>query len=74
MIDQVMFQIKNNKMLYEYLLYHSYWYKSIKRGDYDSLRNMIQNMKEEYKLTTKDKIDDIQNKIILARNILEIFN
>ncbi len=72
MINGIMIYIKSDNMLYEYLKYHSYWYKKIYRNE-NVLRELISEMKEEYKLTTKDKIEDMSNKITMVRNLLEIF-
>ena len=73
MINNTLFFIKSDKMLYDFLKYHSYYYKRIYRGE-DILNDFIKDVKEEYKLTYKDKIEDISNKITMVRNVLEIFS
>ena len=58
--------------MYQYLKYHSYWYKILLR-DKTMLRQMINEMKEEYKMTTKDKIESIGKKVHMIRSLLEVF-
>lgn len=71
MISNIILEIKNNRDLYNYLKYHSYWYKKLK-NDENSINEMIKEMKNELKLTPKDKINDITNKIELIKSILDI--
>ncbi len=73
MINNTLVFIKSDKMLYDFLKYHSYYYKKIYRGE-DILNDFIKEFKEENKLTYKDKIEDINNKINMIRNVLEIFS
>lgn len=72
MINETILKIRQNPMLYHYLKYHSYWYKILSRNP-NSLNNMINDMKEEYKLTTKDKIDSICQKMNMISSLLEVF-
>ena len=72
MINETIFKVKQNPMLYQYLKYHSYWYKRLIR-DPSSIDEMISEMKEEYKLTPKDKIDSICQKMNMVSNLLEVF-
>lgn len=65
------FIIKNNPYIARYLRENSYWYKILNRNS-DSITILEQEMKEKYKLTAKDKIEDISGKIELLRNFMDI--
>lgn len=73
MINDIFFKIKQNQLLYEYLKYHSYWYKIILNNE-SSIDTMIDEMKKELKLTTSDKLDDLKNKIEIISSFLSILN
>lgn len=73
MINETIFKIKQNPLLYNYLKYHSYWYKRLIREP-SSLNEMISEMKEEYKLTPKDKIEYICQKMNMVSSLLEVFS
>ncbi len=72
MINETILKIRENPLLYQYLKYHSYWYKILLR-DNNRVNEMISKMKEEYKITTKDKIDMVGQKINMIRSLLEVF-
>lgn len=72
MINETIIKIRENPLLYQYLKYHSYWYKILLR-DSTRINEMILKMKEEYKLTAKDKIDMVSKRISMIRNLLEVF-
>ncbi len=65
------FAIKNNQYLYRFLRENSYWYKELNRNP-DSLKQMEQQMKEYYKLTPKDKMDELSKKIELIRTFMDV--
>ena len=67
----VIFYIKNDQVLYNYLKYHSYWYKILIRNP-NFLDKMIEEMKIEYKLTMKDKIEDLGERIGLINSLLSV--
>jgi len=67
----VIFYIKNDQVLYNYLKYHSYWYKILIRNP-NLLDKMIEEMKIEYKLTMKDKIEDLGERIGLINSLLSV--
>lgn len=71
MINETILKIKQNPMLYHYLKYHSYWYKVLMRNP-TMLKDMIEDMKEEYKLTPKDKIESINQKMQMISSLLEV--
>lgn len=73
MINETIMQIKQNPMLYHYLKYHSYWYKILLRNPV-MLNDLINDMKEDYKLTTKDKIESISQKMQMISSLLEVLH
>ena len=73
MISNIIIEIKKDKMLYEYLKYHSYWYEILK-NDEMQIKDMIKEFKNELKINPEDKLKDISNKINLIKSILEIIS
>ena len=73
MINETIYRIKQDPMLYNYLKYHSYWYKELYLDEY-KINDMINEMKEEYKLTAKDKINDLNEKLSLISSLLEVLS
>lgn len=73
MINEAIFKIKQDKMLYEYLKYHSYWYKILTR-DSNKTKDMINEMKIELKQTSADKIVDLSKKIELLSSFLNLLS
>lgn len=65
------FRIKQNPNLYQYLKYHSYWYKTLNRNPL-SIKEMEQEMKKEFKLTPSDRINSVGQKIEMFRTFLDI--
>ena len=65
------FAIKNNQNLYRFLRENSYWYKELNRNP-DSLKKMEEDMKVYYKLTTKDKMNELERKIELIKTFMDI--
>lgn len=65
------FKIKNDPMLQRFIRENSYWYKILNRNP-DLIDNMIEEMKEKYKLTTSDKINDISEKIDLIKAFMDV--
>ena len=71
MINEAIFFIKQDPILYYYLKYNSHWYKILNRNPY-MLSKMIEEMKINTKTTTVDKLKDLENKIEFISSILEI--
>ena len=69
----ILIKIKSEPNLYHYLKHHSSWYKILKRNP-NSLKEMEDAMKIEYKLTTADKISNVSDKITMIRTFLEMLN
>lgn len=65
--------IKKDRMLYEYLKYHSYWYKEIKDNK-DRVKEMILEMKKELKMTSEDKLINLSKKIEMMKAFLEVIS
>ena len=63
--------INNNPDLKRYLKEHSYWYKYLNRNP-GLLSEMEREMKEKYKLTASDKINDISEKLDLLRTFMNV--
>ena len=71
MINEALFYIKQDRALYNYLKYNSHWYKFINRDPY-MLNKLIDEMKTNMKITTVNKLKDLENKIEFISSILEI--
>ncbi len=65
------FKIKNDPMLKRYIRENSYWYKILNRNP-NMIDNMVDDMKEKYKLTTADKINNISEKLDLIRTFMNV--
>ena len=73
MINEVIFIIKQDEKLYEYLKYHSYWY-NILICDPDKLKDMVKEMKKEYKETFEDKLNDLNNKMKYLNTFIDLLS
>lgn len=71
MNKDLIYKIRENKILYTYLKYNSYLYKKIIRNEI-TIKEMENKMRKELKLTTVDKLNDISSKIELANAFLNI--
>ena len=67
----ILYKIRQDKNMYMYLKYHSYWYKILKR-DPTMVKIMEKEMKKEFKLTTSDKINEIYKKMELFNTFLNM--
>lgn len=67
----ILLLIRNNPNLNSFLKYHSYWYKELLRNP-ESVYQMEEEMKKEYKLTTGDQISRIGEKINMISTFLEV--
>ena len=73
MRSDILIKIRTDPNLNQYLKYHSYWYKNLIRNP-DSIKQMEEEMKKEYKLTTADKLTDINKKMNTIKTFLNILN
>lgn len=67
------FKVKNNPYILRYLRENSYWYKILTRNP-NAIEILERQMKEEYRLTPKDKIEDFGKKIEMIRSFMDILN
>lgn len=68
----LIYQIREKPALYQYLKYNSYLYKNIIRNDI-SIKELEDMMKKSLKLTTADRLNNINNKMELVNAILNVF-
>ena len=71
MRTDILIKIRNNPNLYTYIKYHSYWYKELMRNP-NSLSVMETEMKKEYKLTTGDKINKLNERMQMIRTFFDV--
>ena len=64
-------KIRSNPYLYKYLRDNSSWYKALNRNP-DNLKLMEIEMKNYYKLNFSDKINDLNGKIEMIKNLINI--
>ena len=64
-------EIEQNPNLKRYLKENSYWYRYLNR-DNDYLKLMYQEMKKQYKLTTSDRLEKINNNIKIVSEMFKI--
>lgn len=67
----VQFKIKNDPMLQRYIRENSYWYKNLNRNP-NLLNSLSDEMKERYKLTTADKINNFGQKLDLIKTFINV--
>lgn len=67
----VVFTIRNNSNIYKYLRENSYWYKYLNRNPY-SIKDLEQEMKTKYKLTTQDKVESLANRLDMISKVIEV--
>lgn len=63
--------IRNNPNIYRFLREESYWYKYLNR-DPNSMKELEKAMKNKYKLTTKDRLEKINQSMGLLRSFMNI--
>lgn len=68
---KTLMQVRSNFYITNYLREHSYWYKYLNRNP-ESVVYLEKEVKEHYKLTAKDKMEDFANKLSMIQNFVEI--
>ena len=63
--------IKKDSNLYNYLREDSSWYKELNRNR-NALKELTKAMKEKYKLTTSDKIENLSRNINLLSTFIDV--
>ena len=69
---ETIMNINANPKQKQFLRENSYWYKYLNRSN-NYYKAFINNMKQKYKLTPSDKINEIINDINMLRTFLEVF-
>lgn len=64
-------RIFSDEILHRYLWENSYWYKILNRNP-NMLDNMIQEMKDKYKLNTSDKLERLSDRLSMIESLLEV--
>lgn len=64
-------KIFSNELLHRFLRENSYWYKILNRNPL-LLNDMIQEMKDKYKLNTSDKIEKIGERLSMVESLLKV--
>ncbi len=73
MINEVIFKIKQDKNLYTFLKYNSYWYEILSMNS-NRYKEFIKDFKEKNNLTLSAKINNLSNKISSLSSLFEVIN
>ena len=68
-----LYDLKSDLNNIKYLRENSYWYKYLNRNSY-YLTSFKEEMKERYKLTTRDKLDRFSKNLDKVSDIIDIFS
>ena len=63
--------LDSNNIYKTYLRSNSYWYKTLNRNP-EAIDVFINEVKEKYKLTTQDKINNIVDKIDMINKFINV--
>lgn len=69
MTIEIQLKISSDPMLIRFIREYPIWYKYLNRNP-DLFNNMVQDMKEKYKLTTSDRINNALNSIGMLQSLL----
>ncbi len=64
-------RLSNDQMLTRFIREYPIWYKKLNRNP-DLFNDMIMDMKEKYKLTTSDRINNTLNSINMLKTFLDV--
>ena len=64
-------KIFTNELIHRFLRENSYWYKILNRNP-DAFDEMMQEMKDKYKLNTSDKIERLGERLSMVESILKV--
>ena len=64
-------KIFKDDMLHRYLRENSHWYKILNRHP-ELINNMVQEMKDKYKLNPEDKIERLGERLSMLESILKV--
>lgn len=71
MTIETQLKISSDPMLIRFIREHPIWYKYLNRNP-DLFNNMVQDMKEKYKLTTSDRINNALNSIGMLQSLIDV--
>ena len=71
MTIETQLKISSDPMLIRFIREYPIWYKYLNRNP-DLFKDMIMDMKEKYKLTTSDKINNTLNNINMLKTFLDV--
>ena len=71
LMNEVQLKINSNPRLISFIRENPIWYKRLNRNP-DLFKDMIMDMKEKYKLTTSDKINNTLNSINMLKTFLDV--
>lgn len=71
MTTELQLKISSDPRLVSFIRQYPIWYKRLNRNP-DLFKDMIMDMKEKYKLTTSDKINNTLNNINMLKTFLDV--
>lgn len=71
MTIETQLKISSDPMLIGFIREYPIWYKYLNRNP-DLFNNMVQDMKEKYKLTTSDRINNALNSIGMLQSLIDV--
>ena len=71
MTIETQLKISSDPMLISFIREYPIWYKYLNRNP-DLFNNMVQDMKEKYKLTTSDRINNALNSIGMLQSLIDV--
>lgn len=71
MTTDIQLKISSDPRLVSFIRQYPIWYKRLNRNP-DLFKDMIMDMKEKYKLTTSDKINNTLNSINMLKTFLDV--
>lgn len=71
MTIETQLKISSDQMLIRFIREYPIWYKYLNRNP-DLFNNMVQDMKEKYKLTTSDRINNALNSIGMLQSLIDV--
>ena len=71
MIIETQLKISSDPTLTRFIREYPVWYKYLNRNP-DLFNNMVRDMKEKYKLTTSDRINNALNSISMLQSLIDV--
>ena len=73
MINDIVVRVRQDPKLYNYLKYHSYWYKILTNNP-KMIKDMVKEMKKELKETLEDKLNDLNKKMKYINSLIDLLS